>query len=227
MMDIVGIPLKESLMKIAIIGASGFVGSAVLKEALDRGHQVTALVRNPEKITLRHPNLSVQKGDVLNEAQTAPLLTGHDAVISAYNPGWKTPDLYNLQVKAYHSIINAVKKSGVRRLLVVGGAGGLEISPGKQLVDTPDFPEEWKGGALAMRDVLGILRQEQELEWTYLSPSMMLVPGPRTGKFHLGGDQLLTDGKGESKISIEDYAMALIDELEHPRHLRKRFTVGY
>ncbi len=214
-------------MKIAIIGASGYVGGFILTEALNRGHSVTAIVRNPEKITAPPPNLTVQKGDVSDEDQAAALVAGHDAVISAYNPGWKTADIYNVQIAVYRSIVNGVKKSGVKRLLIVGGAGSLEIASGGQLVDSPDFPDAWKGGALAMRDVLNALRGEKELEWTFLSPSMTLAPGLRTGKFRLGGDYLLIDEKDESKISTEDYAMALVDELENPKHTRKRFTVGY
>ena len=124
-------------------------------------------------------------------------------------------------------MIGAVKKAGVKRLLVVGGAGSLEVSPGVQLVDTPDFPEAYKPEALAGRDFLNVLRGERELDWTFLSPSALFVPGERTGKFRLGTDRLLVDAKGESKISMEDYAIALVDELETPRHSRQRFTVGY
>ena len=213
-------------MKIALIGATGFVGSAILKEAVDRGHEVAAIVRNPDKLTPRakvHP----KKGDVYNEDEVVRLVTGHDAVISAFNPGWSNPDIYNQQVKGARSIINGVKKAGVKRLLFVGGAGSLEVKPGIQSVDLPEFPTEYKQGALATREALNMLRKEVSLEWSFLSPSADLSPGKRTGKFRLGTDQLLTSAQGESRISVEDYAMAMIDEAEMPKHIRRRFTVGY
>jgi putative NADH-flavin reductase len=213
-------------MKIALIGATGFIGSAVLQEALDRGHQVTGIQRHPEKLP-QHPNLVAQRGDVRNETETTELVRGHDAVISAYNPGWDVPDLYQEQVSGYRSIIDGVKKAGVKRLLVVGGAGSLEVAPGVQLVDTPEFPDQWKPGSLATREVLYLVRDEPGLEWSYLSPSGTIAPGERTGQFRLGTDQLLTDANGESRISLEDYAVAMLDELENPQHIRQRFTVGY
>lgn len=213
-------------MKLAIIGASGFVGSAILKEALDRGHEVTAIVRYPEKLQ-PHANLHPLKGDVYNADDVARLVAGHEAVISAFNPGWSNPDIYKQQVKGTHAIINGVKKAGMKRLLFVGGAGSLEVKPGVQSVDLPDFPTEYKQGALAMREALNMLRKETTLEWSFLSPSADLSPGQRTGKFRLGTDQLLTNAQGESRISVEDYAMAMIDEVEKPKHIRRRFTVGY
>jgi len=213
-------------MKIALIGATGFVGSAILKEALYRGHEVTAIVRNPDTLT-PHEKLRPMKGDVYNEDEVVRLVAGHDAVISAFNPGWSNPDIYSQQIKGTHSIINGVKKSGVKRLLFVGGAGSLEVTPGVQSVDMPGFPAEYKQGALATRDALNMLRKESGLEWSFLSPSADLFPGQRTGKFRLGTDQLLTNAQGESRISVEDYAMAIIDEVEKPQHIRRRFTVGY
>jgi putative NADH-flavin reductase len=213
-------------MKIALIGATGFTGSAILQEALNRGHQVTAIVRHPEKLP-PHPNLVAQKGDVTNETQATTLVAGHEAVISAYSPGRNVPDIYQQHISGYRTIINGVKKAGVKRLLVVGGAGSLEVAPGVQLVDTPAFPEEWKPGALATREVLYLLRDEPELAWTFLSPSAMIAPGERTGQFRLGTDQLLQDANGESRISLEDYAVAMLNELEDPKHIRQRFTVGY
>jgi hypothetical protein len=213
-------------MKIALIGATGFIGSAVLREALNRGHQVTAIVRHPEKLP-QHPNLVAQKGDVTNETETTALVVGHDAVISAYSPGRNIPDIYQQHISGYRMIINGVKKAGVKRLLVVGGAGSLEVAPGVQLVDTPQFPEQWKAGALATREVLYLLRDEPELEWTFLSPSATIAPGERTGQFRLGTDQLLTDANGQSRISVEDYAVAMLNELENPKYIRQRFTVGY
>ncbi|MGH7258572.1 MAG: NAD(P)-dependent oxidoreductase [Nitrospiraceae bacterium] len=213
-------------MKIALIGATGFVGSAILKEALDRGHEVTAIVRHPEKLQA-HPKLHSQKGDVYNNDEVARWVAGHDAIISAFNPGWSNPDIYKQQVKGTEAIIKGVKQAGVKRLLFVGGAGSLEVKPGVQSVDTPEFPKEWKQGSLATREALNMLRKESGLEWSFLSPSADLSPGQRTGKFRLGKDQLLKDASGQSRISVEDYAMAMIDEVEKPTHVRQRFTVGY
>lgn len=213
-------------MKIALIGATGFVGSAILKEALDRGHEVTAIVREPEKLP-HHAKLRSQKGDVYNVNEVARLVAGHDAVISAFNPGWTNPDIYSLQVKGTRAIIAGVKEAGIKRLLFVGGAGSLEVQPGVQSVDLPDFPKDWKQGALATREALNLLRQESGLEWSFLSPSADLSPGERTGKFRLGKDQLLVDANGQSRISTQDYAAAMIDEVEKPKHVRQRFTVGY
>jgi hypothetical protein len=213
-------------MKIALIGATGFVGSAILQEALQRGHEVTAIVRNPDKLT-SHVNLHPKQGDVYNEGEVVRLVAGHDVVISAFNPGWTNPDIYNEQVKGARSIINGVKEAGVKRLLFVGGAGSLEVKPGVQSVDLPGFPPEYKQGALATREALNMLRRETNLEWSFLSPSADLFPGQRTGKFRLGTDQLLADTQGKSRISVEDYATAMIDEVEKPKHIRRRFTVGY
>jgi putative NADH-flavin reductase len=213
-------------MRIAIIGASGQIGAFIRDEALVRGHQVTAIVRHPGKITVQNPSLTVVKADILKD-KVDELVKGHDAVISAYNPGWSNPDIYNEQIEGYKSIISGVKKSGIKRLLVVGGAGTLEVAPGVQLLDTASFPENIKGGVLATREVLYMLRKEKELEWTFLSPPASISPGERTGHYRLGKDQLLKDKQGESKISTQDYAVAMLDELEHPQHIRERFTVAY
>ena len=213
-------------MNIALIGATGFVGAAILQEALNRGHDVTAIVRNPEKLQA-HPKLHPQKGNAYNEDEVARFVAGHNAVISAFNPGWNTPDIFEQQVKGTRAIINGVKKSGIKRLLFVGGAGSLEVRPGVQSVDLPGFPAEYKQGALATREALTMLRQETGLEWSFLSPSADVFPGQRTGTFRLGTDQLLKDAKGQSRISVQDYAMAMIDEVEKPKHIRQRFTVGY
>ena len=213
-------------MKIALIGATGFVGAAILQEALNRGHEVTAIARNPEKLAA-HRNVHAQNTDVYNEDAVARSVAGNDAVISAFNPGWSDPDMYNHQVKGSRAIINGVKKAGIARLLFVGGAGSLEVRPGVQSVDLPTFPAEYKQGALATREALNMLRQETGLDWSFLSPSADLFPGQRTGTFRLGTNQLLNDAKGESRISVQDYAMAMIDEVEKPSHIRQRFTVGY
>jgi putative NADH-flavin reductase len=203
-------------MKIALIGATGNVGSRILTELLNRGHEVTGIARHPEKL-LPQANLTAKRGDANDEEGLAGLLSGHDAVISAGRFVSVNPQ----------TLIAAVKKANVSRLLVVGGAGSLEVVQGVQLVDTPQFPAAAKHEALAGREFLNVLRGEQELDWTFLSPSLLFAPGERTGKFRLGTDQLLLGENGESKISLEDFAVALVDELETPRHSRQRFTVGY
>ena len=213
-------------MKVALLGATGFVGSALLKEALDRGHIVTAIVRHPEKLEKRE-GLTAKTGDVYDTNSLATLIQGNDAVISAFNPGWKNPNLYADQVRGTASIIAAIKKAGIKRVLWVGGAGGLEVRPGVRVVDSPDLPSWVRPGSLATIDALDQLRNEPELEWSYLAPSADLKAGKRSGKFRLGSDELLVDATGKSEISVQDYAVAMIDELERPAHVRRRFTVGY
>ena len=213
-------------MKIVLLGATGFVGSALLKEALDRGHVVTAIARHPETLALRE-RLTVKAGDVFDSSALATLLTGHEAVISAFNPGWRNPNLYDDQRRGTSAIIAAVKQAGIRRVLWVGGAGGLEVKPGVPVVDDPNLPDWIRPGSLATIDALEQLRKEPELEWSFLAPSAEMKPGSRTGKYRLGGDDLLVDANGKSHISVEDFAAAMIDELEHPAHVRHRFTVGY
>ncbi len=207
-------------MKIAIIGATGLVGTKILSESLDRGHEVTAIVRNPETLPM-HPKLRAAKGDATEPAKLASLVAGHDVVISAFNPG------KDERGTGARSIIDAVKRAEVERLLVVGGAGSLEVAPGKRLVDQPDFPAQWKEGALRTADFLDQLRGETELDWAFVSPAAMLAPGERTGHYRVGGDQFMTDNDGESRISLEDYAVAMLDEAERPQHHRKRFSVAY
>lgn len=213
-------------MKIALIGATGFIGSRILDEASRRGHQVTALVRHPERV----PALAgvTAEGVYVHDTDAlAGLLAGHEAVISAFSTDKDKPDVYKSMTAGHRSIVEATMKAGVRRLLTVGGAGSLEIAPGRQLLDEPDFPEAWKPGASATREFLYLLRDEPVLDWSYLSPARVIQPGERTGKFRLGGDQLLVDAQGQSVISVEDYAVAMIDELESASHSRQRFTVAY
>lgn len=213
-------------MKVALLGATGFVGSALLKEALDRGHIVTAIVRQSGKLEKRE-GLTAKVGDVYDTTSLAALIRGNDAVISAFNPGWKDPNLYDDQVRGTASIITAIKDAGIKRVLWVGGAGGLEVKPGVRVIDSPDMPLWVKPGSLATMNALDQLRKEPELDWSYLSPSAELKSGVRTAKFRLGKDQLLVDASGHSTISVQDYAVAMINELETPAHLRQRFTVGY
>lgn len=213
-------------MKIVLLGATGFVGSALLDEALHRKHTVSAIVRHPDKLAGRE-GLVAQAGDVYDSAFLAKLIRGQDALISAFNPGWQNPNLYDDQVRGTTSIITAVKHAGLKRVLWVGGAGGLEVKPGVRVLDGPDIPDWVRPGALATFNALEQLRSEPELEWSYLAPSAELLPGERTGTFRLGGDQLLVDAGGRSWISVQDYAVAMIDDLENPTHIRQRFTVGY
>ncbi|ADY64911.1 MULTISPECIES: NAD(P)-dependent oxidoreductase [Rhizobium/Agrobacterium group] len=203
------------MAKIALIGASGNAGSRILKELSDRGHQVTAIARNPEKIASL-PNVVAKKGDVFDQAGLSELLKGHDAVISAVHFTASDPV----------TLIEAVRASGVSRYLVVGGAGSLEIAPGQRVVDLPDFPAAYKAEATKGAEFLDRLKGEKQLDWTFLSPSAEFVPGERTGKFRIGKDSLLSNEAG-SRISFEDYAIALVDEIEKPQHSRQRFTVGY
>lgn len=203
-------------MKLALIGATGRVGSRILAEALARGHQVTAIARNVGDVA-EQPRLIVKAGDASQSGVLASLLRGHDAVVSA---------LRFAQTDA-RKLIDAVKASGVRRYVVVGGAGGLEVAPGRKLLDTPDFPPSFRAEASAADAFLTMLRNEPELEWSFLSPSAVFTPGARTAKFRLGGDHLLIDAQGQSRVSMEDFAVAMLDELEHPKHIHRRFTVGY
>nr|WP_315595415.1 NAD(P)-dependent oxidoreductase [uncultured Cupriavidus sp.] len=203
-------------MKIAIIGATGNVGTRLTDEALRRGHSVTALARQASKLPARD-GVTPHDVDAANTEALAQALRGSDIVISTVR---------FLQTSAAQ-IVGAVKAAGVKRLLVVGGAGSLYVAPGVQLVDTPSFPEAYKAEASAGRDFLNALRGEAQLDWTFLSPSALFTPGERTGKFRLGLDELLTAADGKSWISMEDYAIAMLDEIEQPKHTRERFTVGY
>ena len=207
-------------MKIALIGATGFAGAKLLAEALDRGHDVTAIVTNISALPSATRLHGVQ-ADATNADALAQAVAGHDVVISAFNPG-RDPDGTGTQ-----SIIDGVRQSGVERLLVVGGAGTLEISPGKQVIDQPDFPAEWKAGALRTAAFLDQLRAETALDWVFVSPAAHLEPGERTGRYRVGGDRLMTDEAGESRISLQDYAVAMLDEAERPGHHRARMSVAY
>ena len=217
-------------MKIAIIGASGLVGTAVLNEALSRGHQVTAIVRDEKKISIQNNNLTVVEADATNEEECAAAVKNNDAVVSAFNAGWTNPNLYNDFLKGSIHIQQAVKNAGVTRYLVVLGAGSLYIQPGVQLIDTPAFPEAYKPGALAAKDYLNELKEETELDWTALSPAIEFSPATpheRKGTYRTGTDEPVFDAAGKSTISAEDMAIAIVDELEQPKFIKKRFTVAY
>lgn len=208
-------------MKLALFGASGMIGSRLLREAVRRGHAVTAVVRDPRKFATPTGRVIVIKGDVLNPADVAAAVAGHDAVLCAVGP------TAEVLAAAPRSLIEGLTRAGVRRLLVVGGAGSLEVAPGRQLVDQPDFPAAYKAAALAHRAALAVYRQNTSLDWTFVCPPAEIAPGQRTEKFRLGGDQLIRNASGESRISAEDYAIAFIDEVEQPKHIRQRITVAY
>lgn len=202
-------------MKVAVIGASGRGGSRIVEELAGRGHQVTAIARNSEKIKAQ-ANVTAVAGDLF-DAGFAGLLSGHDAVVSAVHFSASDP----------RKLIEAVRTSGAKRYLVMGGAGSLEVAPGVRLIDTPAFPAIYRDEAAKGGAFLDMLRGESGLDWTFLSPPALIDSGSRTGKFRLGKDQLLVDEQGKSHISFEDYAVALVDEIERPQHSRQRFTVGY
>jgi len=212
-------------MKVVIIGATGFVGKAIVKEASDRGLTVTAIARDVTKVPAL-PGVTAVAADVNDTDLLTGLFKGQDAVISAYNAGWGNPNIYDDFIKGSTAIQTATKAAGVKRLLVIGGAGSLYID-GKQLVDSPEFPQEWKPGATAARDYLASLREEQALDWSFLSPAIELVPGERTAAFRLGLESPVFDAAGKNKISVEDLAVAVINEIEQPAHIQKRFTLGY
>ena len=216
------------MKKIVIIGATGYVGSAILKEALGRGHQVKAIVRDPSKLTLIHPHLKVVGGSVTDTDFLSRELAKSDAVISAFNPGWSNPNIYEETLEGYGSILCAVRNSGVHRFLMVGGAGSLLVAPGRQLMDEPDVPKKLLTGIRGMAKVYtDLLLPEKSVDWVFLSPAANMAPGERTGKFRLGKDELIVDESGDSNISVEDFAVAMIDELEQEKHHQERFTLGY
>jgi len=207
---------KGKTMNIAIIGATGYTGTPLTAEALSRHHHVTAIARKAGQIPAA-PGLSAKALDYTDTAALAAALEGKEAVLVAVK-------FHNADTAP---LLQAIKRAGVKRVLVIGGAGSLQAAPGLDVVDTPNFPAEYKEEALAAREFLRTLRKENGLDWTLLSPSALLVPGERTAKYRVGGDTLLVDAQGKSSISIQDLAKALIDELEQPRHIRQRFTVGY
>jgi hypothetical protein len=212
-------------MKIALFGATGRIGRRLLYEALARGHQVTAIVRDPARLELNHHRLKIVRGDVLDQDIVAARAGRHDVVMSAVGVG---RDAYpHMLVDAARSLLQGLEKAGVKRLIVVGGSGSLEVAPGVQFVDSPNFPEARKPFALAHRDALALYRTNTTLDWTYVSPAARIEPGERTGRYRTGGDQLITDARGQSFISIEDYAVAILDEVEKPSFIRQRFTVAY
>jgi uncharacterized protein len=216
------IPPRRRAVNIVLYGATGKAGSRILNELLSREHTVKAVVRDEKKLQSAQ-NLTVEKGDLNDVNAIAQAAKGADALISAYAPPM---DAVEELIDVTKRLVKAIKQAGVPRLLIVGGAGSLEVAPGVELINTSSFPEAWKPIAQAHHEALQLLRFS-DVNWTYLSPAAFFEPGERTGKFRTAKDQLITNAKGESRISMEDYAIALVDELEKPQHLRARFAVGY
>ncbi|MCW5658744.1 MAG: NAD(P)-dependent oxidoreductase [Burkholderiaceae bacterium] len=203
-------------MKIAVIGASGSVGSRIVSEALGRGHEVTGIARRADRIAIRH-NLRVAACDIAQPHVLAEVLAGQEVTVSAVR-------FLNFDIA---DLLRALSLARVPRLVMVGGAGSLKTASGVRFVDTPAFPAVVKGESLAGAEKLNALRAQRDIDWTFLSPSAFFEPGERTGHYRVGSEELLTDSAGNSRISQEDYAIALLDEIESPRHRRERFTVGY
>ena len=216
-------PLNGELtMHVALYGATGHAGSRILTELLSRGHQVTAITRHPAKLNPQ-TNLTIKQGDVDSAAAIAANIKGADAVVSAYAPPADDTDQI---IPVTQNFIEAVKQAHVPRFLYVGGAASLEVAPGVTLLDSGHLPAEWQAIAKSHSDALALIKKS-DINWTSFSPAAFFEPGQRTGKFRLGKDQLISDAKGNSKISMEDYAIALVDELEKPQHERQRFTIAY
>ena len=216
------------MANVLLIGATGFVGTAVLNELVSRGHKVTAVARNVEKVE-KSELVDVVKEDVANVDAIAKLAEGKDAIISAYNPGWTNPDIATLISENYPKILSAAKKSGVERLLIVGGAGTLFCAPGLRVVDSGAIPEEIMGGVRPLGDFyLNTLMNENDIDWVFFSPAGVFdQQGKKTGNYRLGKDDLIVDAEGNSHISVQDYADAMVNELEKPAHHKERFTIGY
>ncbi|QGZ65167.1 NAD(P)-dependent oxidoreductase [Paraburkholderia acidisoli] len=216
-------------MKVALIGASGFVGKHVLRELLARGHEVTAIARKSGSLAPQE-GLTVVSGDAYSQASIASAVQGHDAVVSSFNPGWNDPELFDNFLRGNDAIVRGVEASGVKRYVVIGGAGSLFVAPGVQLVDTEGFiahvPPNIVPGAKAARDALTDLRGNTVLDWTFVSPPAFLEEGERTGTYRLGNEDLLMDGDKPAGIAVADLAVAIVDELETPRHIKARFTAA-
>ena len=210
-------------MNVALYGATGKAGSRILKELVDRGHRVTAIVRSPQKLPQSSPAVVVRQDDLSDPKKIAAAVNGVEAVISAYGPAHDDPDAI---VGVTQRQIEALSRGTNARLIVVGGAGTLHVAPGVTLIDSGYLPEPVLPIARAHAKAFNLLRAST-VDWTYLAPAAYFEPGERTGKFRLGKDELVANAQQESRISMEDYAIALVDELETPRHRRQRFSVGY
>lgn len=213
-------------MKIAIIGATGFVGSAILNELAGRNHEITAIARNPKETA----NAKWVAADIFNIDDLAETLKGNVVVVNAYNPGWSNPNIYNDAIAGAKAIQEAVKKSGVKRFITIGGAGSLYLTPTLQLIDTPEFPKEIFDGANAARHYLEIIQEEKDLDWAFFSPAIEMHQGTktgRTGKYRLGLENPVFNDEQRSILSVEDLAVVIADEVETPKHHQVRFTAAY
>lgn len=210
-------------LKIALFGATGMIGSRIATEAARRGHQVTALVREPGRVAAA-PNVRAVKADLLDAASVADAVRGHDVVASAYAP--PQDRLADLDT-ASRALLDGVRAAGLQRVVAVGGAGSLEVAPGKQLVDSEGFPPGYRPIALAHRTAFDYFRTVTDLDWTVFAPAAFIAPGERTGKFRTGAQTLIADANGESRISAEDYAIAFVDELEQGRFIRQIASAAY
>ncbi|UPG91700.1 NAD(P)-dependent oxidoreductase [Luteibacter aegosomaticola] len=216
-------PYSRISMNIVLFGATGNIGKVILQEALDRGHHVTAIVRDPSKLSVTSPLLKVAQGDLLNPSTYAAALTGAEAAIASVND----PNPDNVPKQA-ETLLAALSKAGVKRFAWVGGAGSLEVAPGVRVIDDPNFPAAWKPSAMGMVKALEVFRASKaDIDWTFISPAAHIEPGERTGKYRVGGDQLLVDAEGNSRISQADYAIGLLDRLEKGDAARKRITLAY
>jgi uncharacterized protein len=216
-------------MKLVLFGAGGQVAQRIAREALDRGHEVVGVVRNASSVRSDNERLTIVEGDATDPSSVARISKGADAIINALSPrpspsGRPASSL----ATAARALIEGATRAGVPRLIVVGGAGSLEVAPGVRLVDAPGFPEEYKAESLNQADALAVYRTAAgNLDWTYISPAAEIGPGTRTGRYRSGDDALLVDGNGKSFISYEDYAKAVLDEIDHPTHPRARMTAAY
>jgi putative NADH-flavin reductase len=216
-------------MRIVVFGATGNIGRRIAQEALRRGHEVVGAVRDPAAVESPDPRVRLVKADATRAADVARVVQGADAVVSAISPRPNSRGLAapSLQANA-RALIDGLRQAGVKRVLYVGGASSLEVAPGRTLADEPDFPQAYKAEAREGREALAAWRSEADgLEWTYLSPAVEIGPGRRTGTYRTTDDQVLADAAGKSFISFEDYAVAVLDELERPRHVARRFGVAY
>ena len=212
-------------MKIALFGASGMIGQRVAQEALSRGHEVTAIVRHPARVQFRHPQFTLTEGNALDQERVTQVVAGHDVVVSAIKLTEQQP--VSAVAKAAQSLLAGTKRAGVKRLLVVGGAGTMEVAPGVRALDVIPIPEEWKPEVTAKLEEWEVYRKNSDVDWTYFSPPVFIEPGERIGVYRLGNNQLVMNAQGECRISAEDYAVALLDELEQPRFVHQRFSVAY
>ncbi len=210
-------------MKLVIFGPTGMIGSRIVDEALSRAHQVTAITRDPSRFSISHQNLTILAGNALDPASVVDVVKGHDAVLSAIGTSGSSVEVI---ADAARSLIEGLSQVGIRRLVVVGGAGVLEVEPGVEFVDSPNFFEAYRPLALVHRQAYNLYKTS-DLDWTFVCPSAEIAPGERTGNFQIGADRLLTNEKGESRISAEDFAIAFVNEVETPQYIHHRLTVAY